>query len=165
MRHQHAGLAIPDFPRAYGKVWPDTDAASIEHYNVQRMEIQSAKPITAFQIHLQMVHRITAVVILAAIAGVTYLARNDCFATESRIAVAWFGLVLLQATLGAATIWSKKAADIATAHVMVGALLLAVGGILSIVTLRSHWFAASLRMVSSSTREVVPAGLAPGSAK
>ncbi len=27
MRHQHAGLAIPDFPQAYGKVWPATDAA------------------------------------------------------------------------------------------------------------------------------------------
>ena len=26
MRHQHAGLAIPDFPLAYGKLWPDVDA-------------------------------------------------------------------------------------------------------------------------------------------
>src|ERR1043165_2243358 len=39
MRHQHAGLAIPDFPLAYGKVWPDTDSASIDHYNAQRIEI------------------------------------------------------------------------------------------------------------------------------
>ena len=28
MRHQHAGLAIPDFPLAYGKLWPAMDAAS-----------------------------------------------------------------------------------------------------------------------------------------
>src|SRR5882724_6411187 len=26
MRHQHAGLAIPDFPTAYGHLWPVTDA-------------------------------------------------------------------------------------------------------------------------------------------
>ena len=29
MRHQHAGLAIPDFPLAYGKIWPDTSAAAV----------------------------------------------------------------------------------------------------------------------------------------
>ena len=33
MRHQHAGLSIPDFPTAYGKLWPKTDAASILAYN------------------------------------------------------------------------------------------------------------------------------------
>src|SRR5207344_2903371 len=38
MRHQHAGLAVPDFPLAYGKVWPATDAASIAAYNAQRLE-------------------------------------------------------------------------------------------------------------------------------
>ena len=39
MRHQHAGLAIPDFPLAYGKLWPAMDAASVAHYNQQRIEI------------------------------------------------------------------------------------------------------------------------------
>ena len=33
MRHQHAGLSIPDFPTAYGKIWPDTSPAAILHYN------------------------------------------------------------------------------------------------------------------------------------
>ena len=50
MRHQHAGLAIPDFPLAYGKLWPAMDAASVAHYNQQRMEVTAANPITAFQI-------------------------------------------------------------------------------------------------------------------
>ena len=35
--------------------------------------------------------------------------------------------------MGAATIWSNKAADIATAHVLVGALLLALGTIQCII--------------------------------
>ena len=33
MRQQHAGLAIPDFPLAYGKIWPDTSAAAVRSYN------------------------------------------------------------------------------------------------------------------------------------
>ena len=64
MRHQHAGLAIPDFPAAYGKIWPDTDAASILRYNQNRMEVFGYNPITAFQVELQMVHRLMALVIL-----------------------------------------------------------------------------------------------------
>jgi len=43
----------------------------------------------------------------------------------------------MQVALGAATIWSNKAADIATAHVLVGALALALGGILCIVSGRN----------------------------
>ena len=52
MRHQHAGLAIPDFPTAYGKIWPDTGADAIAHYNTQRMDVNGENPITAFQIIL-----------------------------------------------------------------------------------------------------------------
>ena len=64
MRHQHAGLAIPDFPLAYGGLWPATDAASIESYNRLRIEVAAANPITASGVLLQMVHRINAVVVL-----------------------------------------------------------------------------------------------------
>ena len=39
----------------------------------------------------------------------------------------WLGLIFLQAGLGAWTIWSQKAADVATAHVLVGALSLVTG--------------------------------------
>ena len=60
MRHQHAGLAIPDFPLAYGKLWPAMDADSVARYNQQRIEVVAANPITAFQIGLQMIHRLLA---------------------------------------------------------------------------------------------------------
>ncbi len=63
-RHQHAGLAIPDFPLAYGKLWPETSAAAVAHYNQQRIEVEAANPITAFQIDLQMIHRLVAFTIL-----------------------------------------------------------------------------------------------------
>jgi cytochrome c oxidase assembly protein subunit 15 len=46
-----------------------------------------------------------------------------------QLAFVWFALILFQVGLGAATIWTNKAADVATAHVLVGALALAVGAL------------------------------------
>jgi cytochrome c oxidase assembly protein subunit 15 len=63
MRHQHAGLAIPDFPLAYHKLWPALDPAAIDNYNQTRLETAGENPITATQIVLQMVHRLMAPVI------------------------------------------------------------------------------------------------------
>ena len=63
MRQQHAGLAIPDFPLAYGKIWPDTSATAVQGYNEDRMNVIAENPITAFQIILQMAHRIVALAI------------------------------------------------------------------------------------------------------
>jgi cytochrome c oxidase assembly protein subunit 15 len=136
MRHQHAGLAIPDFPLAYGKLWPAMDADSIARYNQQRIEVVAANPITAYQIGLQMVHRVLAMAILGAVAYAAWSTRRALGGKSylSRMALAWLGVILAQVALGAATIWSDKAADIATAHVLVGALSLAFGAILCIVS-------------------------------
>jgi cytochrome c oxidase assembly protein subunit 15 len=76
MRHQHAGLAISDFPLAHGKIWPDTSADAIARYNAERMEVTNVNPITAFQIILQMVHRIVALVIFAGVAAAAGLPSN-----------------------------------------------------------------------------------------
>jgi cytochrome c oxidase assembly protein subunit 15 len=54
----------------------------------------------------------------------------------ARLSLAWFSLISLQVVLGALTIWSNKAADIATAHVLVGALSLVTGSLLTIVSFR-----------------------------
>ena len=137
MRHQHAGLAIPDFPLAYGKLWPAMDPQSVALYNQRRIEVVAANPITAFQIGLQMVHRLMAACILAAVAAAAWLAHRRLGSQHpvARFSLLWLGLILVQAALGAFTIWSNKAADVATAHVLVGALSLACGSIVSVVTL------------------------------
>jgi cytochrome c oxidase assembly protein subunit 15 len=44
-----------------------------------------------------------------------------------RLSILWVVLFFLQFTLGAWTIWSNKAADVATAHVAVGAIMLSFG--------------------------------------
>ena len=139
MRHQHAGLAIPDFPTAYGRLWPATDADSIARYNQNRVESTALNPITAFQIMLQMGHRILALAILCLVALAAGLTRGHLGWQNplSKMSLAWFGVVLFQMFLGAATIWTGKSADIATAHVACGALSLMAGTLLSIISFRS----------------------------
>jgi cytochrome c oxidase assembly protein subunit 15 len=153
MRHQHAGLAIPDFPLAYGKLWPAMDADSVARYNQQRIEVVDANPITAFQIGLQMIHRLFAITILAAVAYAAWTTRRVLGGKNylSRLALVWLSAILTQVLLGAATIWSNKAADIATAHVLVGALSLALGAIMSIVSYRQLMFAYRETDLSTAT--------------
>jgi cytochrome c oxidase assembly protein subunit 15 len=147
MRHQHAGLAIPDFPLAYGKLWPATDPAAVALYNQHRLEVTDANPITATQIILQMTHRILAIVILLTVGFCAWVANRRLHINTglqpgaprqacSRLSLIWLGLILTQAFLGAATIWSNKAADIATAHVLVGALSLTLGSLLTLISAR-----------------------------
>jgi len=145
MRHQHAGLAIPDFPLAYGKLWPAMDPKSVKSYNRQRIEVTAANPITAFQIGLHMVHRSLGFAIFTCVSAAAMVARRRLGRQNalSRMALLWNGLVALQIGLGAATIWSNKAADVATAHVMVGAVSLVLGAIACVISARTSLFDCS----------------------
>jgi len=131
MRHQHAGLAIRDFPLACGKLWPDTSVQAVEHYNAERIEVTDANPITAFQIDLQMMHRVMALIIFFGVAMAAWQVRR--FQGVRRLGFVWIGLIITQIGLGAWTIWSDKAADVATLHVLVGALSLVTGAMLCII--------------------------------
>jgi cytochrome c oxidase assembly protein subunit 15 len=138
MRHQHAGLAISDFPLAHGKIWPTTTPEAIADYNAHRPVGTIGNPITAFQVNLQMVHRLVAYLIFLGVAAAAFLARKKLGGADWLTKFAWFWLALLslQIVLGAATIWSNKAADIATGHVMVGALALLTGAVWWLVAAR-----------------------------
>lgn len=144
MRHQHAGLAIPDFPLAYGQFWPATDAASIENYNRVRSEVHAVNPITASGVLLHMAHRINALLVLGLVllACVKTVRRFGWRSGFSKGAALWSGLIVGQAALGAATIWTNKAADVATAHVALGALSLVTGTSLILWAARSFQPAA-----------------------
>jgi len=126
MRHQHAGLAIADFPLAYGRWWPLTDPESVARYNQVRMDEST---VTAFQIQLQMLHRIGAIAAVVAILTMSVrLGRHFGWGSPlGRGALVWSGIALGQFTLGMLTIWTNKAADVATAHVAGGASLLWLG--------------------------------------
>jgi cytochrome c oxidase assembly protein subunit 15 len=128
MRHQHKDLAILDFPTANGAWIPDTSAAALEKINVWR-DARSLSDVDAFQIWLQMAHRFLAVLI--GIEVIVYLIRvrrdPPQVSALRRLSILWVILFFLQFTLGAWTIWSNKAADVATTHVAVGAVMLSFG--------------------------------------
>jgi cytochrome c oxidase assembly protein subunit 15 len=139
MRHQHAGLAIPDFPAAYGKAWPATDPDAVAKANASRSEGAIVyKPITAAQILLQMAHRLVALAILACVSAAAWMTsrRLGWGHLLSRLTFVWLGLIALQVFLGAATIWTNKSADVATAHVVTGALSLVTASMLCLISFR-----------------------------
>jgi len=131
IRHQHAGLAISDFPLAYGKIWPDTSADAVASYNAHRVSVTEESPITAFQIELQMAHRVVALAIFILVAACAWQACRRLGGKDSlaKLAIFWLALIFAQVALGAVTIWTNKAADVTTAHVMVGALSLVTGAL------------------------------------
>ena len=107
-------------------------ATAVAGYNAARFDLAGENPITAYQIWLQMAHRFGAAVIMGAVAACAWRARG----VLRKSSWFWLGLVLAQAGLGAWTIWSNKAADVATAHVLVGALSLVTGALLTIIAFR-----------------------------
>ena len=135
MRAQHAGLSINTFPSAYGKLWPNTSPDAIQQYNAQRIQITDYNPITAFQVVLQMVHRVVALAIFLCISlcAVQAWRKLGTRNTLTKFAFAWLGLIIIQIGLGAATIWTNKAADVATAHLLCGALSLVTGAFWCII--------------------------------
>lgn len=130
MRHQHKDLAILDFPTANGAWIPDTSAPALARINVWR-DARGLSDLDAFQIWLQMAHRFVALAI--GIGVITFAARIRRLRTSSRppilsrLSIWWIVFFLIQFTLGAWTIWSNKAADVATTHVAVGAIMLSFG--------------------------------------
>lgn len=149
MRGQHAGLSINTFPLAYGKLWPDTSPDAIARYNADRIEIIHVNDITAFQVILQMAHRIGALailigVVLCAVLAWRQLGKSDAL---TKFALGWLGLIIVQIGLGAATIWTNKAADVATAHLMTGALSLVTGALWCIIA-----FGRSVKVPAAQTQ-------------
>lgn len=123
MRHAHAGLSIPDFPTAYGHWWPQIHKADLPALNIARDAV-GQPPTTLGQIHLQMTHRTNAYLVLALTvfaAALAWRGRTRLPGALCGLAMAGVGFVAVQMTLGIYVIWTNKAADVATAHVAVGA--------------------------------------------
>jgi len=105
MRHMGAGLAIPDFPLAFGRLVP---------------------PLVTPHIAVHFAHRMGALVVAVAVAtSVAAALRGGRDPWLRRPALLAAGLVVLQVTLGALTIWSRRAVLPTTLHLTVGAALLA----------------------------------------
>jgi len=137
MRHEHRDLAILDFPTAYGQAIPTLTTARLAEINAWR-NARALSEVVPFHIWLQMAHRFLALVIATGVVACLVRARAAELRDTplARLSDAWFLLLACQITLGAWVIWSNKAADIATAHVAIGATMLALGVAISTISLR-----------------------------
>jgi cytochrome c oxidase assembly protein subunit 15 len=99
-------------------------------------------------------HRFLALVIAIAVIAFSLRVRRDAprFVALKRLSIWWVVLVTCQIALGAWTIWSNKAADIATAHVAVGAIMLSFGVSISAICWRISGRDAALRRPDSAAR-------------
>ena len=159
MRHQHRDLAILDFPTANGAWIPDTSTVALAKINAWR-DARALSNVTPFEIWLQMVHRFLALIIAIAIIWFCVRVSRDArgFDALRRLSVVWVILVFGQITLGAWVIWSNKAADVATAHVALGAVMLSIGVSISAICWRiSRMQVGSARPPGAPHSEPVPA--------
>jgi cytochrome c oxidase assembly protein subunit 15 len=137
MRHFDAGLAIPDLPLAYGKLLPPTTPDALNAANHLRTRPPlNLDPVTLPQIWLHFGHRIGAVMVsVLAIA----FAIKALFSRRRRLvipAVILLALLTAQVTLGVLTVLLRKPADVASAHVAVGALVLVTSFVMMVRVVR-----------------------------
>ena len=130
MRHREAGLAIPDFPWAYGRVVP---------------------PFWSTDIAIHYAHRVGALVVtlmvLAVASHVYWWHRRE--SSLRRPATLMVALVVVQVTLGAFVVLTGLQPIVNTAHLVNGALLLAASVVLA---LRSHWGALATTVPGRATQ-------------
>lgn len=102
VRHTHSGLAIPDFPLAYGKIVPE---------------------FTDYHITIHFLHRIGAVVVTVLIvwSSVIILRGSDRMQLLRFPAILLLGMLGIQILLGGGIIWTFRDVLITTLHVGVGA--------------------------------------------
>jgi cytochrome c oxidase assembly protein subunit 15 len=129
MRHNQAGLAIPDFPLAFGSIVP---------------------PVWNAAIAIHFAHRLGAVAVLiaASLTVARVWTNHRAIGALRRPALLLVALVLVQGTLGAFVVWSGLQPVINTAHVANGALVL---GTSLVLTLRSRrWLFADVPALATS---------------
>jgi heme a synthase len=141
MRHYRAGLAIPDLPLAYGRVIPPTDATTLQNAQISLAGEAwwEASEATLGQVWLAFGHRIGAVAVsIVTIALAVVVLRKHQRPGLAGLAWLLIGLLLAQLTLGVLTVLLKKPADVASAHVAVGALVLLTTFVLAVRSMRLY---------------------------
>jgi heme a synthase len=109
MRHIGAGLAIPDFPLAFGRLLPPLESAGVT---------------------VHFLHRLGALAVLSSAVVLWMRARASTDRSLSRGAAFLVGLVLAQIALGGIAVLSLKAVTPTTLHVALGAAVLGTAWLL-----------------------------------
>jgi len=146
MRHEQAGLAIPDFPLTFGHILPPAPGAVDNAFRTAAMHnwpdpaLSLLAHVTAWQIYLQFAHRVGAIIVTVAICTLAVMIfRNPARVHLSRLTAVLLVLLLAQITLGILTVLLRKPADIASLHVAVGALTLVTTFVIAVRSGRLFW--------------------------
>jgi cytochrome c oxidase assembly protein subunit 15 len=143
MRHTGAGLAIPDFPLMFGHVIP---------------------PFWDAKIAIHFAHRVGALIVTIAIAAtaghIWYHERSRRELTHPAALIV--GLVIVQVTLGALTVLTRRNMWINSFHVVVGALVLTTSLVITLRSWRVRFGAADVvRLPREANGGRAQAGRAP----
>ena len=113
MRHTQSGLAIPDFPLAFGRMIPPFESSSVV---------------------IHFTHRLGALLVTTMISWtlIRILSEYRNHGRLLRPVLAMTFLLCIQLTLGAFTIWTEKGEIVTTFHVMTGAMILGVSVLLAL---------------------------------
>ena len=115
MRHMNAALAIPDFPTVFGGVLP---------------------PSWTPEIAIHFAHRVGALVVTLFVLATAWKALRAPSILRAP-ALAMVLIVAVQLVLGASIVWTGRNVAVATLHVVVGAVLLALSMVLTVKSRRS----------------------------
>jgi heme a synthase len=141
MRHTGAGLAIPDFPLMFGHLVP---------------------PFWDAKIAIHFAHRVGALIVSLAIAAtaghIWYHHRTR--AELTRPAALIVGLVLVQVTLGALTVLTRRDMWINSFHVVCGALVLTTSLVITLRSWRAR-FASAVTVGPDLGVETMPTSAGP----
>jgi cytochrome c oxidase assembly protein subunit 15 len=141
MRHNGAGLAIPDLPLSYGRLLPPIDETGLDAANAMRVwDPYHLPPTTLTAIWMHYSHRVGAVLVSLSIIILAFqVFRNLRQSPPITILVTLICLMLVgQFTLGVLTVYLQKPADITSLHVAIGALTAMVAGLATAVIGRQY---------------------------
>ena len=149
LRHTYSGLAIHDFPYATGRIVPAFDQQMLTETNDwrRRMALEHdmgwlrvrklEHDFTLTQMAIHFTHRVGAVLVSLAMFAFVWLifcARRGNSQLR-KLVLLHDGLLIVQWTLAAYTIWSLKDPQLTSGHVVVGAALL---GVATLICLQSY---------------------------
>ena len=130
VRHTYSGLAIQDFPLAFGQVFP---------------------PLPTFGIAIHYFHRVGALIvsIMIFVQGIRILRAGNELRALRMPSILLMALVLVQVTLGAFVIWTQEHVVINTLHVGGGTAVLATAFATYFLSTRFYSFASQEKPVQA----------------
>ncbi|MFA6467536.1 MAG: COX15/CtaA family protein [Bacteroidota bacterium] len=147
LRHTYSGLSIPDFPLAYGQIFPSISKEAVESYNQELITAgikwAGDKPVEAYQIMIHLLHRFWAYVVAGIVLFFGFKIRNSRIVPKQikNAGLILIVMIFVQFTLGILTVLTRKEYAITSLHVVIGALVLVTCVLTALMIIRLRLFA------------------------